>query len=1107
MMQDNKNNHWLLEISQNENYWQERYFDELPTFIAHEYYRLWQMTCDQNVFCMVYQIKDVGEVLLKLPILCAAAYLKEVENDDSIAVKMIEKKLSISDWTTICSHLISKYNRQYRYAIPVCLRNILERVNWLCNNSKLVEGRNDYLGHGAMGFDDNAEYRSFSLSLMEGVSKYLDEIFNDYSQIVIKIGDHALKGRFFPDLSDVEVPPVLLLEGKEIPLSPFIVNSSAYGGLFFDYFRTGNTDLSAMGLNYITGGGRKPFVAPYYRELYQREYRNILNSKSEMANENVDGDTIGIELEKLLDSMNTTDNFIRPDYIIKWINDIHIDEHGSVCLLTMDRGMGKTSLSYALADKKISEMNDTFVAAYYCGSSQIQRDYILAINHALATGISERKTDSFVLLKRDALDRRQNMLESLEYFRKQHKLWDHKTKLMLIIDGLDELPQENQGLFDYIPAPENMPDNVYILLTSRNPVKEPLPEHVTKGLTEIRKNISDVMTVGADESSPNSYNNHTLLKEFVQKKVCLPSGKKPTEDEAESLIGLSGGIFLNLKLYAKLVESGMELHNLPALDSKELFSMYLGEIRKYYGDKLFDEAMTMLYAIITAQEPLTAHEIAWLSGEEHVTLKQIAFIRDFGALLKTVRTQEGTEYLNERGTLFKSANIRYIKYINEFFPQKEKELAEIFIDQLSSINFVEYKLKDEVYMLPDGLFYMATYLPKISEQIFPDLLISNVVILSNLITSNVHSYILERKNQLGVLWYNYCKVNKCYRYQFDFLYISFDSLLKIGDIQSAYAISQNSMNLVYDFYGHNQITSKMNYALSLYEIGRIESENKNIQNSKRYYCECIETIRKLISDGKNHNLRILAYAYMQLGIDTLLSDNNFLNNSKEAIYYFSNTISILENLRTNRNKQFEFDNDTLAKAYNNRGIAYSASKQFKKSLLDFKNSTDLRVKSHLNNQLENNELASVYASMGLTYWHMGNEYKYEALKYLDKCIIIRKELKAKKLLFDPIGLLGKPMLLKGLLLIGEFNNKQGAVSVFEEALNILGKERILSPTSVEYIKELKFQRLSIIFNDFDGHYKYNSKDLEDYERLCEERLPANYLWGGFFFSLDMVFER
>ena len=74
--------------------------------------------------------------------------------------------------------------------------------------------------------------------------------------------------------------------------------------------------------------------------------------------------------------------------------------------------------------------------------------------------------------------------------------------------------------------------------------------------------------------------------------------------------------------------------------------------------------------------------------------------------------------------------------------------------------------------------------------------------------------------------------------------------------------------------------------------------------------------------------------------------------------------------------------------------------------------------------------------MGLTYWHMGNEYKYEALKYLDKCIIIRKELKAKKLLFDPIGLLGKPMLLKGLLLIGEFNNNI-AIRVLSSVLHTI----------------------------------------------------------------------
>ena len=67
---------WLLKIAENDkNYWRREYFDQLPTFIAHEYFRLWLMTCCPNVFCMVYQLKDVCEVLMKFPVLCAAAYL------------------------------------------------------------------------------------------------------------------------------------------------------------------------------------------------------------------------------------------------------------------------------------------------------------------------------------------------------------------------------------------------------------------------------------------------------------------------------------------------------------------------------------------------------------------------------------------------------------------------------------------------------------------------------------------------------------------------------------------------------------------------------------------------------------------------------------------------------------------------------------------------------------------------------------------------------------------------------------------------------------------------------------------------------------------------
>lgn len=168
---------WLLDIAENEDYWQERYFDELPTFISHEYYRLRLMALYPNVFCMVYQIKDVGEVLLKLPVLCAAAYLKEVCGDESFGAMLIGKPLGIGDWVGFCSALVKRVNQVYRYPLPDWLRHILKKASSL---SDLAKGRNDYLGHGAMGFDDNEGYRQFSRDMMERVSRYLNTVFQDY---------------------------------------------------------------------------------------------------------------------------------------------------------------------------------------------------------------------------------------------------------------------------------------------------------------------------------------------------------------------------------------------------------------------------------------------------------------------------------------------------------------------------------------------------------------------------------------------------------------------------------------------------------------------------------------------------------------------------------------------------------------------------------------------------------------------------------------------------------------------------------------------------------------------------------------------------------------
>lgn len=217
---------WLLEIAHNNrDYWCRDFFDSLPTFIAHEYFRLWLMTCRPNVFCMVYQLKDVGEVLMKFPVLCAAALL----NDDNVSGRLVEKALSIGDWQRICQFIISEYGGKPRYALPESLRHILTGIHRVYCDTNIANYRNEYLGHGAMGFEDNQDYRDFGENLIKAISSYLADVLLDYAQLKVTVGDIEFTGWRVPKIIPAEAEPVLHIEGREIPLYPYMTNSGKHG--------------------------------------------------------------------------------------------------------------------------------------------------------------------------------------------------------------------------------------------------------------------------------------------------------------------------------------------------------------------------------------------------------------------------------------------------------------------------------------------------------------------------------------------------------------------------------------------------------------------------------------------------------------------------------------------------------------------------------------------------------------------------------------------------------------------------------------------------------------------------------------------------------------
>ena len=256
-----------------------------------------------------------------------------------------------------------------------------------------------------------------------------------------------------------QAEPILHIDGREIPLYPYMANSEKHGILFFDYYKATRNNRLANGLNYVRGGGRKTFVAPYYCEVYGRQFGDAPQKKADMDMTTEDSVSTP-EIEKVLSELNEADNFVRPEYLINWLGGKLKDDKGSVQLLMMERGMGKTAFSCAVASGTV-KYGGVFACAYYAGQTGMRSDFISGINTALATGLVQVQDgpDKFVLLERNAEDKPGSLLASLRYFRDKHAEKHGKPKLLLILDGVDELPQESAGLFSYLPNPDLPPQS------------------------------------------------------------------------------------------------------------------------------------------------------------------------------------------------------------------------------------------------------------------------------------------------------------------------------------------------------------------------------------------------------------------------------------------------------------------------------------------------------------------------------------------------------------------------------------------------------------------------------------------------------------------------
>ena len=951
---DTEDAQWLKDYNSSAKLWDNSLFPDLPALIGHEYSRLKWMFERGMVYAGIVQIKDVFEVTMKFAILCAASYLKDLE----ITAELVRAPLSVGGWENILDKLAKVSGGKMVYdTLPISLQHILLDFKKL-NVNKSIFGkdrrfsswRNEFLGHGALGFSAGEKYQKSLTGMSKGLAEHFAACREDYRAIKILLDGQPLA---HTDLNYgrklAEGRLTISIDGEPMDIKPFAVRYED-GVYLFDALNKGKS----YALNYVNANKRQ-YSAPYFNDVL-----NAAKSKFSLSSEGIARDFTEVEFEHQLNKLNEAYNFVKPKYIEDWIKGCVCDTIGNSinpnCLskgiihLMMERGMGKTSVAFALDDQYSTNapinLSDTVVRVFYCSRIQLRsmQEFADGLRNELKRGAEAHNGKNFPILNIEIANKSlekmgfktsnnaSNMAKFLRDFRDIHdKELHHGSKLMLVIDGLDEIPQECMEIFDFIPTGEMLEDNIYIMLTSRNPETEQLAPEISRRISAIRADSRLSVLRHGDDSATES--NKAVLRQYIAEMTDTHDDEYQinlTSDEVERLIELSDNTFLNLTMYLHLVKSGYSVESLDKMDNATLLKFYMERLREVYGVKMFMDALKVLAVILTAQESLTLEEISALSGRGEVDMMLLAYMKDLAPFIKSIHASE-KRGVNE----YTSANESYTRYITDIVTDTYAEMVESYRQMLLDFNKEDCKDENGLYHVPDAISYLAAnigkFIGKYSDNI--DNLLDKLDIISSAMEYEGTFFKIERRINIYTCKGNICRdidryddaivaYNDCIKLMEYFIaqgryydgnnlavaYMNrgnvYQSIGKYAEAQSDY---DKCIKIMSWLHAHGKIdandlaTAYMNRGITYYTIGKYGEALSD-------YLKCMEIRGRLYKQGKLYDLGDLASVMLNTGI--LFADNH----EDEAIDIFNQAIAMLE-----IEKELSYSaHDTLQRLYYQR---------------------------------------------------------------------------------------------------------------------------------------------------------------------------------------------
>lgn len=610
----------------------------LPLPVKEEFDRIYAM--QQNQYGLVFAVRDLYETVLKV-ICLAVCFLMDVDGEDSFCkILLSPKQMAMGDWVNDLLGALKKSRYAARH--PEVAR-YLKKVGKFYNSTEIVKWRNNFIGHGLMSDPGDAV---FFQEVEDRINALID----------------FLKTRTIPS-------EILGVDFDHA--APFMYRDHGHYYIFESISSGGAVLYTDQ-----TSRRRTHMEVPYFTEK-RKKYFNQLNVAQDYQIRNQD--IYLADADRSVTSYHLASYYKKPEYMFQWIRHCLDDNAGGIFLMQGGRGTGKSSFVLACdelnqhGDQKISLDTDDMeatVRAYYCSRIDFSNinDFPSYIGEVLST-----LPDGNTIRSRSGQlpDARKGLSNMLGFYQKQYKKLCDKEKLVLFIDGIDELTQTGWKILDMLPKKEEIPEGVYLILTCRS--EEP---EVPPLILDFINHFSFTGQIVFDPQKENHDFMVSILNQATGRSQMENQQIAELFDNRLSVIPL----LLNApqETTARILEMAQTGSTFESDALSGLARAYLSALRLRYGEPYYTEFVRFLLTVSEGLEGLSLSELSILSMNQNVCAKTICFLKDASPFL--------TEFRSYRGNLYWISRPEYQSFFREMYSGQLDSLLGDWREELLSMD-------------------------------------------------------------------------------------------------------------------------------------------------------------------------------------------------------------------------------------------------------------------------------------------------------------------------------------------------------------------------------------------------------------------------------------